>query len=127
MQLFIRLSLPLSSALLYLFIENDPVIANKHQRCKNSTVVVGDRKDRTTSHIVTGYIKPVYHVLVGDTVKAFSTDQFASLPHRNNFLVKERFQDPTLGHTRAKLVLKSCLTEVEEKNSRFVCKNQDLR
>ena len=79
-------------------------------------------EDRTKSHIVTGYIKPAYDVLVGDTVKVFSTNSFASLPRHDKFLVKERIHDPTVGYARAKLVLKSCLTdsEVNENGFRFV-------
>ena len=86
------------------------------QLCKNTTTAVDDNK----SHIVTGSIKPVYPVLVGDYVRAYPTNLFASLPQHDKFLVKERLHDPTVGFTRAKLVLKSCVTEVEEKDSRFV-------
>ena len=117
-KIFMPYSCLLNALELYLFIENDPVITNKHQPYKNS---VGDHKDGTTSHIVTGYIKPVYHVLVDDTVKIFSTNQFALLPQHTKFLVKERIHDPTVGYARAKLVMKSCWTTAEEKDSRFVC------
>ena len=62
-------------------------------------------------HRITGYAKPVYPVLVGNSVKVFPTNMFASLPQHDKFLVKERLHDPTVGFSRAKLVLKSCSTE----------------
>ena len=71
-----------------------------------------------------GYTKPVYPVLVGNSVKVYPTNLFASLPHYNKFLVKERLHDPTKGFTRAKLVLKSCLTEAEQKDAR--CADHDV-
>ena len=52
-----------------------------------------------------GYNKATYAVLVGNVVKVYSTNTFASLPHNNKFLVKERRQDPS-GVTKVKLALK---------------------
>ena len=102
--------------------ESEAVITKLHQPCKNATVV-DDHKNETTSQVITGYIKPVYHVLVGDSVRVYPTNLFASLPQHDKFLVKERLHDPTVGFTRAKLVLKSFVMEVEEKDSRFVIVN----
>ena len=53
-----------------------------------------------------GYNKPSYAVLIGDSVKVYSTNIFAALPSNNKFLVKERHQDLS-GVTRVKLTLKS--------------------
>ena len=53
-----------------------------------------------------GYNKSTYAVLIGNTVKVYSTNTFASFPHNNKFLVKERHQDSS-GITRVKLSLKS--------------------
>ena len=72
------------------------------QPCKNTTVIPG-------------YKKPVYPVLVGNSVKVYPTNLFALLPQHDKFLVKERQHDPTGGFTRAKLVLKSCITASEQK------------
>lgn len=60
----------------------------------------------------TGYNKSTYAVLIGNSVKVYSTNTFASFPHNNKFLVKERHQDST-GITRVKLTLKS--TESRER------------
>ena len=46
-------------------------------------------------------------------MKVFPTKLFALLPQHDKFLVKERLHDPTVGFTRAKLVLKSCSTAVK--------------
>ena len=80
------------------------------QSYKNSTVV---DDLRNVSQRVTGYTKPAYPVLVGNSVKVFPTDVFALLPQHNKFLVKERLHDPTVGYARAKLVLRSSGTEAE--------------
>ena len=53
-----------------------------------------------------GYNKSSYAVLIGDSVKVYSTNIFAALPSNNKFLVKERHQDLS-GVTRVKLTLKS--------------------
>ena len=53
-----------------------------------------------------GYNKSTYAVLIGNTVKVYSTNTFASFPHNNKFLVKERHQDAS-GITKVKLTLKS--------------------
>ena len=53
-----------------------------------------------------GYSKSTYAVLIGGTVKVYSTNIFAALPSNNKFLVKERHQDLS-GVTRVKLTLKS--------------------
>ena len=81
-----------------------------HQSYKNSTVV---DDHRNVSQRVTGYTKPAYPVLVGNSVKVFPTDVFALLPQHNKFLVKERLHDPTVGYARAKLVLRSSGTKAE--------------
>lgn len=46
--------------------------------------------------------KKTYPVLVGNTVRVYSTDDFASLPHLSKFVVKERLAESS----KAKLVLK---------------------
>ena len=61
------------------------------------------KKVSTTGH---GYNKSTYTVLIGDSVKVYSTSVFAALPCNNKFLVKERHQDLS-GVTRVKLTLKS--------------------
>ena len=83
---------------------------NVLQSCKISTVV-DDHKD--VLHRVIGDAKPAaaYPVVVGNSVKVFPTNLFASLPQHDKFLVKERLHDPTVGFTRAKLVLKSSSTQ----------------
>ena len=78
------------------------------QPCKN-----------TTANVLQGYTKLVYPVLVGNSVKVYPTNLFASLPQHDKFLVKERQHDHTAGCTRAKLVLKSSLTEAEQKDARY--------
>ena len=93
----------------YACIGNGSTTTNLQQPCKH---VIDDHIP--TSQIVTGYIKPVYPVLVGNSVKVCSTSVFASLPQHDKFLVKERLRDPIAGFTRAKLVLKSSFTEVKE-------------
>ena len=52
------------------------------------------------------YNKPTYAVLVGNTVKVYSTNMFASLPDHGKFMVKERQRDAS-GSTKVKLALKS--------------------
>ena len=59
-----------------------------------------------------GYNQPTYAVLIGNSVKVYSTNTYASLPHSNKFLVKERHRD-TSGITRVRLTLKS--TENDER------------
>ena len=111
-----KLTIATSSFMFYVGNGSEPVTTTLHQPCQNATAVVDD----IDSQIITGYIKPVYPVLVGDSVRICSTSLFASLPQHNKFLVKERLHDHTVGFSRAKLVLKSCVTEVEEKNTKYV-------
>lgn len=55
----------------------------------------------------TGYTKSTYAVFVGNAgVKVYNTSIFASLPHTNKFMVKEKHKD-SCGVARVKLVLKS--------------------
>jgi len=61
---------------------------------------------KRTSTGYCGYNKPTYSVLIGNSVKVYSTNIFASFPQSNKFLVKERHQDST-GITKVKLTLKS--------------------
>ena len=77
------------------------------------------RKDKPTKSSVQptmmpatkqGYNKPTYAVLVGNSVKVYSTSIFASLPTRSTFMVKERQKDSS-GMTRVKLALKSCVDQ----------------
>ena len=74
--------------------------------------IVDDHKN--VSKQVIGYIKPVYPVLVENSIKVHPTNPFASLPRHDKFLVKERLHDPTIGFARVRLALKSCSTEVEQ-------------
>ena len=74
----------------------------------------------TTANALQGYTKLVYPVLVGNSVKVYPTNLFALLPQHDKFLVKERSHDPTKAFTRAKLVLKSCLTEAKENDTKCV-------
>ena len=89
-----------------------------HQSHKNSTIVVDHRN---VSHRVTQYGKPTYQVLIGNSVKVFSTDPFALLPKHDKFLVKERLHDPTVGYARAncKLMVRSSATEAKQYNTRY--------
>lgn len=64
-------------------------IANLHPVCRNAPAV-DDHKNETTSQIVTGYINPVYPVLVKNSIKVYSTNLFASLPQHDKFLVKQK-------------------------------------
>jgi len=52
-----------------------------------------------------GYNQLGYPVLVGNSVKVYSTKDFAKLPHRDYFMVKERIKE-SCGMTKAKLTLK---------------------
>ena len=52
-----------------------------------------------------GYSKSTYTVLVGNCVKVYSTNLFASLPHHNKFMVKERLKD------KVRLRLKSSIRD----------------
>ena len=81
-----------------------------HQSYKNSTIV---DDHRNVSNRVMGYTKPIYPVLVGNSVKIFPTNLFGLLPQHDKFLVKERLHDPTVGYARAKLVLRSSATEAK--------------
>ena len=83
---------------------------NVMQQGSNNTIAMNDHKNET---VVTGYSKPSYSILVGNFVKVYPTNLFASLPQHDKFLVKERQHDPTTGFTKAKLVLKSSSTGVE--------------
>jgi len=60
-----------------------------------------------TTLMTTGYNKPSYPVLIGDTVRVYATKDFAALPHLSKFIVKERLPNST----KARLVLKS--SEIE--------------
>ena len=80
--------------------------------CKNTTVI--DDHENVLQGFA-GYMKPVYPILVGNSVKVYPTNLFALLPQHDKFLVKERQHDPTAGCTRAKLVLKSSITEPEQR------------
>ena len=84
-----------------------------HQSYKNLAVL---DDHRNVSLRATGYTKPAYPILVGNLIKVFPTNLFAPLPQHNKFLVKERFHDPTVGYTRAKLtlVLRSSTTEAKQ-------------
>ena len=57
-----------------------------------------------------GYNKPTYAVLVGNSVKVYSTSMFASLPNHSTFMVKERQKDSS-GVARVKLALKSSVDQ----------------
>ena len=59
-----------------------------------------------TKKVSIGYNKSTYAVLIGNSVKVYSTNVFATLPCNNKFLVKERHQDLS-GVTRVKLTLQS--------------------
>jgi len=85
-----------------------------HQSYRNSTAV---EDHRNVSHRVTWNVKPTYPVLIGSSVKVFSTNPFALLPKRDKFLVKER----TVGYARAncKLMLRSSATEAKQYNTRY--------
>ena len=87
-----------------------------------------DHKNATTSLVVTGHSKPSYSILVGNFVKVYPINLFASLPQHDKFLVKERQHDPTTGFTKAKLVLKSSSTGVYvEQNIRCApCANSNV-
>ena len=56
--------------------------------------------------VVTGYTKPTYAVLVGNTVQVYDTSIFASLPHCNKFMVKEKQKEDSSGIIKVKLHLK---------------------
>ena len=80
-----------------------------HQPVKPSTpssLLVPSKK------VPTAYNKSTYAVLIGDSVKVYSTQTFAALPSHDKFLVKERIRDLS-GVTRVKLTLKS--TEKKER------------
>ena len=79
--------------------------------CKNITA---NNDDKNVLQEFAGCMKPVYPVLVGNSVKVYPINLFA-LPQHDKFLVKERQHDPTAGCTRAKLVLKSSIKEPEQK------------
>jgi len=59
-----------------------------------------------------GYNKLTYPVLVGNVVRVYSTELFASLPNHDKVMVKERQKDST-GNVRVKLALKSSTRLVE--------------
>ena len=86
------------------------------QPCKDIAVI---DNHKNTSHGVPGYTKPVYSILVANSIKVYPTNLFASLPQHDKFLVKERQHDPATGLTKARLILKSSLTEAEQ-NTRYV-------
>ena len=72
------------------------------QETKLPSGLPGSKLKSNTGH---GYNKATYAVLVGNVVKVYSTNTFASLPLNNKFMVKERHQDAT-GVTKVKLALK---------------------
>ena len=77
-----------------------------------STVVNDHKNVSQRAYILSS--EPMYTVLVGNSVKIFSTKLFAQLPQHDKFLVKERLHDLTVGqYTRAKLVLKSSATKTK--------------
>ncbi|XP_065897039.1 uncharacterized protein [Dysidea avara] len=57
--------------------------------------------------VKTGYNKPSYPVLVGDTVRLYATKTFTALPHLSKYMVKERLPNSS----KPRLVLKSSETE----------------
>jgi len=65
-----------------------------------------DHEDNVQSVMTPGYNKPTYAVLIGNSVKVYSTSVFALLPSHSTFMVKERQKDSS-GVTRVKLALKS--------------------
>jgi len=67
------------------------------------------KKEETVHEPATksGYTKPTYAVLIGNTVMVYDTIRFTSLPKYSKFMVKERQRD-SLGVTRIKLALKHC-------------------
>ena len=86
---------------------------SKRQSESNELVKPSQEKVPSTYYMLpepkkssTGYSKSTYAVLIGNNVKVYSTNTFASFPHNNKFLVKERHQDSS-GITRVKLTLKS--------------------
>ena len=73
--------------------------------CENPTLV--DIHDNDI-----GYANSAYPVLVGNFIKVYPTNPFASLPRYDKFLVKEKLQDPTR-FVRVKLVLEPYWREVK--------------
>ena len=74
------------------------------------------KKEETVREPVTksGYSKPTYAVLIGNTVTVYDTSRFASLPNYSKFMVKERQRD-SFGVTRVKLALKYCEVKEEKR------------
>ena len=81
-------------------IKNEPV-----KILQETTLPSGLPESKLKSNTGHGYNKATYAVLVGNVVKVYNTNTFASLPHNNKFMVKERHQD-AFGVTRVKLALK---------------------
>ena len=71
--------------------------------------MITDYRPETTVTKSAGYNRPTYPVLIGNSVKVYSTKDFADLPHHDYFMVKERIKDSS-GATKAKLMLK-CTTK----------------
>ena len=65
---------------------------------------------RKSKSICPAYNKPFYAVLVGNCVRVYNTQLYASLPFHNKYMVKERVHDAT-GNTKIKLTLKSSSSE----------------
>ena len=81
-------------------IMNEPV-----KTLKESTLSSGLPGSKLKLNTGNGYNKATYAVLVGNVIKVYNTNTFASLPCNNKFMVKERHQDAS-GVTRVKLALK---------------------
>ena len=84
-----------------------PTTQRPHQYIENQPTAVetAATKVSPTTNKTNGYSKSTYAVLVGNNVKVYNTTLFASLPHHNKFMVKERLKD------KVRLRLKSSITE----------------
>ena len=70
----------------------------------NDTKIKPDKKNE--KKVADCYRKSTYTVLIGDTVKVYDTRNYAILPLRNHYMVKERIKDAS-GSTRVKMSLRT--------------------
>ena len=72
-----------------------PIAKRTHQYIENQPTAVETAVTKVppTTNKTNGYSKSTYAVLVGNNVKVYNTTLFASLPHHNKFMVKERLKD----------------------------------
>ena len=82
-----------------------PTVEQTHQHVENQPKLSVNKVTAATNKI-TGYNKSTYSVLVGNCVKVYSTTLFASLPHHNKYMVKDRMKETG----KVKLTLKSNVT-----------------